>query len=48
MDITINKEDLHGHSALYYALSYKHADCVKILLLNLAKFQAEDIAKSHE
>ena len=44
MGVVLNKKDIVGHSALYYAIHYKHESCVKLLLLHQASLTAEDIA----
>jgi ankyrin repeat protein len=36
MGAIVNKKDILGHSALYYAIHYKQENCVKLLLLNNA------------
>ena len=48
MGALLNKQDLLGHTAIYYALHYRHEESLKIALLNLATLTAEDIAKSKE
>ena len=32
----LNKEDQNGYNALYYAIKYDQAECVKVLMLQLA------------
>ena len=34
MGALLNKKDVLGHTATYYAINYKHEECLKILLLN--------------
>lgn len=46
MGALLNKKDLLGHNAIYYAINYKHEECLKIVLLNLAVLAAEDIELS--
>lgn len=46
MGSLINKKDILGHTALFYAIQYQHAECVKILVLNDAVITSEDIALS--
>lgn len=48
MGVALNRKDLHGHTALYYALQYKHLECAKILLLHESILRPEDIEKSQE
>jgi ankyrin repeat protein len=42
MGALVNKKDILGHTAIYYAFNYKHVDCVKVLLLNDAIVSKED------
>ena len=48
MGALLNKQDLLGHTAIYYALHYRHEESLKIALLNLATLTADDINKSKE
>lgn len=43
MGALINKKDILGHTALYYAIYYKQADCVKVLILNDAALSQQDM-----
>jgi len=43
MGALVNKKDILGHTALYYTIHYKQADCVKVLLLNDTIVSKEDI-----
>lgn len=42
MGVLLNKKDIIGHTALYYAIYYKQLDCIKILLLNDVIVSKED------
>ena len=43
MGALLNKKDMLGHDAIYYAIYYKHEECLKIVLLNLAILSEEDL-----
>lgn len=36
--IDLDKKDIYGYNALYYATKYNHGDCVKLLMLNLSNY----------
>ncbi len=42
MGALINKKDIIGHTALYYAIYYKQFDCIKVLVLHDAIVSKED------
>lgn len=42
MGALLNKKDIIGHTALYYAIYYNQLDCIKILLLNDVIVSKED------
>lgn len=43
MGALLNKKDILGHTALYYAIHYKHEDCLKLLLLHEVDIAREDV-----
>ena len=48
MGSLVNKKDLLGHSALYYAIYYKQENCVKLLLLNQVLLTSKDIELANQ
>ena len=38
----VNKKDILGHTALFYAIYYKQTECVKVLVLNDTIVSKED------
>jgi len=48
MGALLNRKDLLGHTAVYYAIHYRHEESLKIMLLNLAPLTPADVAKSKE
>ena len=48
MGALLNKKDMLGHDAIYYAIYYKHEECLKVVLLNLATLSEEDLLISKQ
>jgi hypothetical protein len=48
MGALLNKKDILGHSAIYYAIHYRHEECLKLMLLNMAQLTPEDAKKAQE
>ena len=44
MGADINREDINGFNALYFAIKYDQAECVKVLMLQMAGYDKKHIS----
>lgn len=44
--VDINKKDIYGYNALYYAIKYNYGDCVKLLMVNLSDYDEISVKES--